>query len=74
MANLSKEIRNQVRNVVKEILRDVLTKELTDEIYAKINKVISERLDLLDERQKRFHGLMVRSSLANSVVSTKDKK
>ena len=53
MGNKIKELRGQLRQIVKEVLPELLVTELKSALYAGLTKVISARLDAIQEDVKK---------------------
>lgn len=65
MGNQLKQIRGQIRQIVKELLPEILTNELIAAVAQQTNKVVSERLNSIDERQKEMTSYIVRNQARN---------
>lgn len=72
-----KLIRKQIKNVVQGLLPSLLTSELMEAVYKRLSADMGARMDVIakgaqetlkniDDRQKDFQSMLLRSAAANS--------
>lgn len=72
-----KALRKSLRNVVQEILPTLLTSELMEAVYKRLSTDMGARMDVIakgaqetlkniDDRQKDFQSMLLRSAAASS--------